>query len=108
MIVYRKYRSIEETLYFITVLRWNINIVSLEFHRNSQLPELFRDHSKVVDTRVANSDLSTGHSRHSNERTYFDHIGQQPVFSSPKFLNPIYYQQVTAYATDLCAHTVQH
>ena len=88
MIINGQDGSVEESLDLINILCRNMDIVSTELQLNAQLAEFFRNNAKVLQPAPLIVISLRVMAASPIKRSYFNHIGQHPVFGASEVTNP--------------------
>src|SRR5574344_1139655 len=90
------------------LLLWNIDIVATLLETDTHTSKLSRYYAQIIERYILDCQFRTGHCRHTDETTDFNHIGQHRMCSAAQLLDTLYGEQVGGYARNLGTHTVQH
>ena len=104
---YRQYRSVEERLDLIMLLRRDQDIIAIYVDSDSESSEGIRNNTQVAIRHIAYSQLRTRDRRHADKRTHLNHVGQQSVLCSVQFAYALNGQQIRTYAADLRSHPIE-
>ena len=82
-------------------------VVALNIDGNAQSFKGIGYQSEVLYRHVLDAYALPNHSGHTDERAYFNHVGQHLVGCPMQSFNPFDGKQVAAYAANACPHAVK-
>ena len=99
--------TVDEGVYFITVVAGDEDVVALRLYGNTQATEDVGDDAEVGHRHVLDGDAVAHHGSHADKRPHFYHVGKDGVGGTVKSLHTLDGEEVGGDAADAGTHVVE-
>ncbi len=99
--------AVNEGVHLIVFLLRDVEVVVLFTDFDAQPPESVGNDAEVTQRHVLDAYAVAHHGGHPDERSYLNHVGQQPVFRAMKMIGTDNGEQVGTDAADGSPHAVE-